>query len=202
MDTQPDFNSEERNEQTEGDSEPTLQKHCPDGSQSEDGAGEQEQKIAQLERELGEVKDRYLRTVAESENIRRRHERERSDLLKYASEGIVRDLLPALDAFDTAIMQPQVDSTQQTSAKEAEKLQLIEGFRLIHKQFLETLKKHGLEIIEAKDVPFDPNIHQAIQMIEKEDATSQTVASVFAKGYSIHGRIVRAAMVSVNVPGN
>ncbi len=160
------------------------------------GSEELKERILRLQVELDEIRDKYLRNIAESENIRRRHERERVDLIKYAAENIVKDLLPVLDGFDTAVTNSTNNDTQAT-----ESAGVIGGFRIIYKQFLEAMKKHGLEIAESTGVNFDPNIHQAIQMIPSEDVKTETVASVFAKGYSIHGRVVRPAMVSVSVPG-
>jgi molecular chaperone GrpE len=195
--TQSEHNSEESKNSSENHEALTSQEsqNGNDGSISD----ETSQKVLQLERELSEARDRYLRTVAESENVRRRHERERSELVRYAAEGIVKDLLPVLDALDNAIQQADPNRAEPSGA---ERLQIIEGFRLVQKQFLDSLKKHGLEVIDSHDVEFDPNVHQAIQMIPKEGISSQMVATVFAKGYSIHGRVVRPAMVSVNVPGN
>jgi molecular chaperone GrpE len=72
---------------------------------------------------------------------------------------------------------------------------------MVRKQFLAALAKHGLEPVEAVGKTFDPNFHQAIQRIESGDVTEEIVATEFMKGYALHGRLVRPAMVSVKVPG-
>jgi molecular chaperone GrpE len=72
---------------------------------------------------------------------------------------------------------------------------------MVHRQFITALSKHGLEPVESVGKPFDPNFHQAIQRIESSDVTDEIVATEFMKGYALHGRLVRPAMVSVKVPG-
>jgi molecular chaperone GrpE len=144
------------------------------------------------QKEMLETKDRHLRAAAEMENFRRRMEREKADLLRYASENVMRDLMPVLDSFDKAIgSAPQSD---QNAAN------VIQGMQMVQKQLLDALAKHGLEPIKAPGEPFDPNFHQAIQKIESADVSLETVQQEFAKGYLINGRLLRAAMVSVAVP--
>jgi molecular chaperone GrpE len=195
-----DTNSDSTSKFPEDSNSDQISTNDSDGNNSETdnlGSEELKDKVRRLEIELSEIRDKYLRNIAESENIRRRHERERVDLIKYAAENIVKDLLPVLDGLDTAVAN---SSSNQSQVSESSGV--IDGFRIIYKQLLDAMKKHGLEIAETAGVPFDPNIHQAIQMIPSEEVKAETVASVFAKGYSIHGRVVRPAMVSVSVPGN
>lgn len=162
---------------------------------SEDAGSDLETKIATLEQELAHYKDRYVRAVAEMENIRRRSEKERSDLLKYGLESTLRDLLPVLDSFELAV--PSENATPEADANEKS---FHSGVLMVKKQMLDTLKKHGLEQIEAKDKPFDPNFHQAIQRVESADHKEETVAGEFQKGYVLNGRLIRPAMVSVFIP--
>ncbi len=144
-------------------------------------------------RELADYKDRYLRTVAEMDNMRKRLEREKQDFLKFSSESILKDMIPVLDSLDKAI--PNVTDAESPIAG------YRDGVVMVQKQFLQTLAKHGLEPVEAVNQPFDPNFHQAIQRIESKDVTDETVLAEFAKGYSLHGRLIRPSMVSVKVPG-
>ena len=138
------------------------------------------------------MRDRYLRTVAEMDNMRKRIEREKQEFLKFSSESILKDMIPVLDSLDKAIPQ---DSTLESSSASYR-----EGVAMVQKQFLQTLAKHGLEPVEALAKAFDPNYHQAIQRIESDTVKVETVATEFAKGYSLHGRLVRPSMVSVLVP--
>jgi len=162
---------------------------------SDEATPDLETKIALLEQELGLYKDRYVRAVAEMENIRRRSEKERSDLLKYGLENTLKDLLPVLDSFELAV--PSEAATP--DADETEK-SFHAGVLMVKKQMLDTLKKHGLEQVEAKDKPFDPNFHQAIQRVESAEHKEETVAGEFQKGYVLNGRLIRPAMVSVFIP--
>ncbi len=143
-----------------------------------------------LEIELKEVKDKFMRTLADMENMRRRHERERGDLLKYASEKLLNDLLPVLDSFEKAVL----------SSATSESHPVVEGVKMVHKQFLQILDNHGLKQVNAVGQAFDPNIHQAIQRIESEEAAHEVVKDEYQKGYTLNGRLVRPSMVSVCVP--
>ena len=162
---------------------------------SDEPATDLETKIAALEQELSHYKDRYVRAVAEMENVRRRSEKERSDLLKYGLENTLKDLLPVLDSFELAVpsdtVAPDVDAGEKS---------FHSGVLMVKKQMLDTLKKHGLEQIDAKDKPFDPNFHQAIQRVESAEHKEETVAGEFQKGYVLNGRLIRPAMVSVFIP--
>jgi molecular chaperone GrpE len=151
--------------------------------------------VEKLSLELAEMKDRFLRNVAEMDNMRKRLEREKADFIKYSTESILKDMIPVLDSFDKALPASSANS------QSAETTSFREGMSMVHKQFLAALAKHGLEPVEAVGKTFDPNFHQAIQRIESADVTEETVATEFMKGYALHGRLVRAAMVSVKVPG-
>ena len=150
--------------------------------------------IERLSQELAEMKDRFLRNVAEMDNMRKRLEREKSDFIKFSTESILKEMIPVLDSFDKAL------PTSPSQSGEVAKFQ--EGMTMVHKQFLAALAKHGLEPVEAVGKIFDPNLHQAIQRIESGDVTEEIVATEFMKGYALHGRLVRPAMVSVKVPGD
>ena len=150
-----------------------------------------------LSQELAEVKDKYVRTVAEMENMRRRMDRERGDLVKYALENILKDLLPTLDSLEKAL--PDANSPQEGSVTPAES-GYYTGMLMVKKQLLEVLRKHGLEAIQAKGEVFDPNLHQAIQRVESKEVDKDIVGDEYAKGYTLHGRLLRPSMVSVLSP--
>lgn len=152
--------------------------------------------IEQLTQELAEMKDRYLRNVAEMDNMRKRLEREKADFIKFSMESVLKDMIPVLDSFDKAL------SASSTHLDSGDVASFHEGMTMVQKQFLGALAKHGLEPVEAIGKPFDPNFHQAIQRIESSDVTDEIVATEFMKGYALHGRLIRPAMVSVKVPGS
>ena len=141
----------------------------------------------QLAVEKAELADRLLRTRAEFENARRRTERERSDFLQFAAMDLVKDLLPVLDDFERAL---KVETADRNYAK---------GVELIYQRLSETLKKLGLEPIESAGRMFDPNLHQAVERVETDEAEDHTVIGEFQKGYNFKGKLLRPAMVRVAV---
>ncbi|WP_176737110.1 nucleotide exchange factor GrpE [Oligoflexus tunisiensis] len=156
---------------------------------TDEGAELQDEKIRHLEEEVQDAKDKYLRTLAELDNMRRRHERDRQDLLKFATEKLLQDLLPVLDSFEKATV---VVGTDADNA-------IVEGIRMVHKQLTHVLEVNGLKAVEAAGKAFDPNFHQAIQRIEGE-VEQETVKDEFQRGYTLNGRLIRPSMVSVLVP--
>ncbi|HUE00678.1 MAG TPA: nucleotide exchange factor GrpE [Bryobacteraceae bacterium] len=141
----------------------------------------------QLAAEKGEIKDRLLRTLADFDNFRRRAERDRSEYVQFAAMEIVRDLIPVLDDFRRAM---KVETADKEYAK---------GIELIYQRLFETLKKAGLEPIEAAGKQFDPNLHQAVDRAESEDLPDQTVLEEYQSGYNFKGKLLRPAMVKVAV---
>jgi molecular chaperone GrpE len=141
----------------------------------------------QLAAEKAELADRLLRARAEFDNARRRAERERCDFLQFAAMDLVKDLLPVLDDFERAL---RVETADRNYAK---------GVELIYQRLYETLKKMGLEPIETAGRPFDPNLHQAVERVETDDAEDQTVLGEFQRGYNFKGKLLRPAMVKVAV---
>ena len=141
----------------------------------------------QLAAEKADLADRLLRTRAEFDNARRRAERERSDFLQFAAMDLVKDVLPVLDDFERAL---KVETTDSNYAK---------GVELIYQRLFETLKKMGLEPVEAAGRPFDPNLHQAVERVVTDEADDQTVLGEFQRGYNFKGKLLRPAMVRVAV---
>lgn len=137
--------------------------------------------------ERDQLQDRLLRSQAEFQNLRKRTERERVELFEYASMEAVRVLLPVLDDFERAMQTPSSDKEYGA------------GIELIYNRFYETLKKLGLEPMESKGKPFDPQIHHAVDMVETEEAPDHTVLDEFQRGYNFKGRLLRPAMVKVAV---
>ena len=136
-----------------------------------------------------EFKDRYMRTLADFENYRKRTDREKSDFYKYAVQGLLKELLPILDNFDRAL----------DHAEDGDDFH--KGVLLIYKQLVDTLRKHGVKPIDESGVKFDPNIHEAVMREEDPSVPSQTVTSILQKGYFLHDRLLRPALVKVAVGG-
>lgn len=141
-------------------------------------------------REAGEAQDRYLRTLAEFENFRRRTNRERDDWRRQAQETLLRELLPALDNFDRALAappKPGADAAFRT------------GVKLIHRDFLAALERVGVRPFVAVGQPFDPTRHEAVGRVERADLDDQTVVAEPLRGYLIQDRVLRPAQVIVAV---
>ena len=141
----------------------------------------------QLAAEKAELEDRMLRARAEFDNARRRAERERSEFLQFAAMDLVKQLLPVLDDFERAL---KVETADRDYAK---------GIELIYQRLVETLKKIGLEPIETAGQKFDPNLHQAVDRVETEEAEDMAILSEFQRGYNFKGKLLRPAMVKVAV---
>ena len=144
---------------------------------------------AVVDEENRQLKDRYMRTLADFENYRKRADREKSEFFKYALAGVLKDLIPILDNFDRAL----------EHAGEGDEFH--KGVALIYKQMWDVLQRHGLRPIEQAGVPFDPKIHEAVIREENPSVPSQTVVAVLQKGYFLHDRLLRPAMVKVAVGG-
>jgi molecular chaperone GrpE len=147
-------------------------------------------KLEEKEKESAVHYDRYLRAVADLENYKKRMAREHADLVKYGNEKLIKDLMPILDSLDRAL--------KQTNDVSAEVQAFIDGLKLIEAQFMACLQKHGVEKIEAKGKDFDPNLHQAVMMIESEDFEDNKVVEEFETGYLLNGRLLKPAKVSVS----
>lgn len=146
---------------------------------------------AELERLRGEAKqanDNYLRALADLQNFRRRGEEERDRLKLYANEKLIKEILPVLDDLDLA-----VNAAKQSESYE----QLIGGVDAILRKFRETLAKQGVEPIDAVGQKFDPDVHEAVMVDEGSDEPDETVTAELRKGYTLHKRVIRPAMVKV-----
>ncbi|MDA8494534.1 nucleotide exchange factor GrpE [Kluyvera georgiana] len=152
-----------------------------------------DEKIANLESQLAEAETReresVLRVKAEMENLRRRTEIDVEKAHKFALEKFVNELLPVLDSLDRALEVANKDSDAMAA--------MIEGIELTRKSMLDVVAKFGVQVVADIDVPMDPNVHQAIAMVESDEVAAGNVLMVMQKGYTLNGRIIRAAMVSV-----
>ncbi len=143
-----------------------------------------------LTEQLKECEDRFLRTHAEFENIKKRLEREKMTAIEYASEKFAKDLLPVIDALGMAI------EASNSDAEPAELLEkLKEGVEITLKQFTTSLEKHG--VTEVAYGELDPEVHEAVMQVDSDEVESGHIAQVMQKGYKYKERTLRAAMVSV-----
>jgi len=149
-------------------------------------------RLIELEAELAEQKDRLLRALAETENVRRRAQREREDASKYAVAGFAKDLLSAADNLRRAL-----DSLPEAEVKDERTRSLLEGLAATERELLGVFERHGIRRIDPQGEPFDHNFHQAIFEAEREDQPGGTVVEVLQPGYVLHDRLLRPAMVGV-----
>ena len=152
-----------------------------------------DEKIANLESQLAEAETReresVLRVKAEMENLRRRTEIDVEKAHKFALEKFINELLPVLDSLDRALEVANKDSEAMVG--------MVEGIELTRKSMLDVVAKFGVQVVADIDVPMDPNVHQAIAMVESDEIAAGNVLMVMQKGYTLNGRTIRAAMVSV-----
>ena len=148
---------------------------------------ENDSALEQLQKEASEMRELAQRKQAELENYRKRMERERVDLARYAGADVVKEVLPVLDNLERA----------QSYAAGSSDEQLRDGVALVHRQLQEILNRLGLTEVESQGKPFDPNFHEAVSQNETEEHPDGTVLSVFQKGYLFKDRLLRPAMVSV-----
>lgn len=135
--------------------------------------------------------DKLLRLMAEFENFKKRASKEQQEHVKFANEKLMKELLPALDDFDRVI--DHIPEEKEASVKV-----IADGVGLVRKSLLNILKKFGLSEIEAQGKTFDPNLHEAVSVIEDKDKEDNTVVGVHRKGYKLDDRVIRAAQVIVS----
>ena len=146
-----------------------------------------EVEIERLENELDELRDIHLRKLAEFDNFRKRTDRERVEIRRFANDELLRDLLPVLDNFERAL-EHSADSDGGA---------FKEGVEMIAKQLWDALERQGIEVVDPMGQQFSPEYHEAVHRIEDDSLEPGTVASVLAKGYLCDGRLIRPAIVGV-----
>jgi len=147
--------------------------------------------LAAAKSEAEKYRDMALRAEAEMQNLRRRSERDVQNAHKFGAERLIQNLLPVVDSLEKA-----VEASQQ--AETAEDDPQLEGLKLCLKLFTDVLTKEGIEVVDPLGQPFDPNVHEALSMIENPDMEPNSVMAVIQKGYRLHERLVRPAMVMVS----
>ncbi len=142
-----------------------------------------------LRSENEELRDRYMRTLADFENFRKRSDREKQDYFRFALADVFRELLPVLDNLDRALEHAEAED------------EFHRGVALIYKQMFEVLQRYGLRIVDESGVHFDPNIHEAVVSEQDPSLPGHTVVQILQKGYFLNDRLLRPALVRVAVGG-
>ena len=144
-----------------------------------------------LQEEVAILKDKYLRTSAEMQNMKRRMEEEKSNLLKYDGEELIKKLLPIVDNFERAISMDDANLEDEVS-------KFLNGFKMLYGNLSETLKGYEVLAMDILGKPFDPNTMNAVLVEEAEGVEPNTVIDVLQKGYTYKGKVIRYAMVKVS----
>jgi molecular chaperone GrpE len=144
--------------------------------------------VEALKAQIAEKHDSLLRALAEVDNVRRRAQRDREEYLRYATESLLRELIPVLDNFDRALAAARAagDATG-----------VLEGVELIQRELLRVLERAGATRYSAVGAPFDPTLHEAVARVVSLEAKPDTVVSETLPGYVLHGRVLRPALVAV-----
>ena len=152
-----------------------------------------DERIAQLEEQLAGLQngvlDAQLRAQAEIENIRRRTEQDVEKAHKFALEKFANELLPVIDSLERALEVADKNNPELSA--------MIEGIELTLKSLLAAVRKFGVEVVGETNVPFNPDVHQAMSMMESDEVAPNHVMMVMQRGYTLNGRLLRPAMVAV-----
>lgn len=160
-----------------------------------DGAEEQskESEEERLQEEVRALKEDKIRVLAEMENLRKRFDREKIDSIKYGSVNFARDILSPGDNLERALSAINQEEDHPQSIKN-----LIEGLKMVQKEFSSALEKNGISKINSMNEKFDPNLHQAMMEVERDDLDEGIVVQEIQTGYMMHDRLLRPAMVGVS----
>jgi molecular chaperone GrpE len=148
-----------------------------------------ERDLAEAQQKLEEAEARIIRGLSDIENLRRRFQREKDELRKYATEDLMRSLVPAMDHFGLAIK--SLDAASDTES-------VRQGVIMIHRELESVLEQSGLSIIEPGEVAFDPNLHEAVGTDADPSKPDGVILELMRPGWSLNGRVLRPALVRVN----
>lgn len=179
------------NEQASDDIE--MEQAQNQGADTAEAVDPRDERIAELEVQLaqsqGGVREAQIRAQAEIENIRRRTELDVEKAHKFALEKFANELLPVIDSLERALEMADKNNPELNS--------MVEGIELTLKSLLGAVRKFGVEVIGDINVPFNPELHQAMSMMESDDVAPNHVLMVMQRGYTLNGRLLRPAMVAV-----
>ena len=150
--------------------------------------GNLRQQLAEKELEARNNYDRFLRQVAEVENFKKRNARERDDSIRFANESLIKDLLPVVDNLERAVAHASGGGNGKP---------IVEGVEMVLKGLLDVMAKYGVTQISAAGQPFDPSKHEAMTQVESKSHEPNEIVDELHKGYMLHDRLLRPALVSV-----
>lgn len=152
--------------------------------------------LAKAQAETAELKDKLLRLAADTENLRRRLERERDDAVKFAASKFAKDILSVADNLGRALQNAPKPAGENDPLGN-----LLIGIEATERELIGVFERHGIQRVDPQGQRFDPNLHQAMFELENPNLPAGTVVQVVAAGYVQHGRLLRAAMVGVSKGG-
>lgn len=135
-----------------------------------------------------EAEELRLRTFAEMDNFKKRIQREKEEQAKYASENVLQDIIPALDNLDLALQYANNEACQD----------IVMGIKMTRKLLMDSLKNHGLEAIDGENIPFNPEIHEAVAQETSQEIPQQHIIRTLQKGYMLKDRLLRPAKVLIS----
>lgn len=167
----------------------TAEESAQGVSEADAGAESEQDETSLLRDRLVELEDKQLRARAEADNIQRRAARDVENARKFGVERLIRDLVPVIDSLERAV---EMAHAAEKGGSDPD------GIELATKLLLDTLSRHGVERIFPEGEPFDPQCHEAVAMAESDDCEENSVLTVVQAGFSLNGRLVRAAKVVVS----
>ncbi|GAB3281656.1 nucleotide exchange factor GrpE [Parahaliea aestuarii] len=168
----------------------TVEEAAAAAEESEVVEAVEDDPLAQLQEEVAQFKDAALRAQAEAQNAKRRAELEVEKARKFALEGFAKELLPVVDNLERAL--------ESAAGEEAQVKAIAEGVELTLKSLHDVLKRFNIVAVDPQGEPFDPQLHQAMSLVENPEVEPNTVIAVMQKGYTLNERLVRPAMVMVS----
>ncbi|ANC92646.1 nucleotide exchange factor GrpE [Azospirillum humicireducens] len=193
--------SEEQNKPADATVEPTEAANtaAANGADAgQTGTGSPEDRVAKLEAEVASLKDQLLRAMAETENTRRRAQRDREDATKFAVSSFAKELVSVADNLRRALDAVPAEGREQDDMLKG----LAVGVEATERQLFAAFDRAGIKKLDPAGEPFDPNFHQVMFEIENTGKAAGTVVQVLQPGYTIHGRLLREAMVGVAKGGD
>lgn len=176
-------------EETPADAEVEVE---PDAAAEQEGTAEAEPELSELEKaqaEAAEMKTRYLRSVADLENYRKRMGREKQDIIRSATAGVIEELLPVLDNMKLGL---------QAAENHPEAKDVTTGFKMVDDQLKKTLAEQGLQELIPDGEPFDPNLHECVAHQPSDEVEEDHVIKTARAGFRLNDRLIRAANVIVS----
>jgi molecular chaperone GrpE len=181
----------DQNAVPETETPPTAPGALPSGADAAARVQNLEAELAAAREEARKNHDRWMRERADLENLKRRTERERAETVRFGTEHVLRDLLPVVDNLERAVEHARGGGNGRP---------VVEGVELVLKALVDVLERHGVRRIEAVGARFDPAHHEAMAHVETEEHEPNSVMAEYQRGYRLHDRLLRPALVSVAKP--